>query len=188
MAEKGKKIRLVYSIVFSVCTVALGALFLTRLWGVYLSNLTGVESDTYSREIVGEQLAFLLPFCLVWLVLAIGAFALSIAFPAQEKLQYRDDRLTLKRLQKRLPENFGGELGAEREKLQSSVRLRMILRLTLLGLSAVCLILLLVYLFTPANFPKGDINGAVISAVASSPSTSSGSSSPAVIDCIISSS
>lgn len=166
MEKKGAKIRLISQIVFGAFTVALGVLFLLHVWDIYLSNPTGVGSDTYSREIVGEHLLQLLPFCIAWLVLAIGAFVVEKFFPKKVTLSFKDDKTTLARLTRRISAVEEGEpLFHDYKKLQERAFLRKIVRFALAISVVISFVFLSVYFFNSANFPSENVNREVVAAL-----------------------
>lgn len=100
MSEKQRKIlRLVYSIILSVLTVASGVLLIVQSQRIYHSP------GGYSREIIGEYLSQIAPVLYIWIALvAIGAILWQIIPPQKQKLRatvYQTS--TLKKLQKRFP-------------------------------------------------------------------------------------
>lgn len=100
MSEKQRKIlRLVYSIILSVLTVASGVLLIVQSQRIYHSP------GGYSREIIGEYLSQIAPVLYIWIALvAIGAILWQIIPPEKQKLRatiYQTS--TLKKLQKRFP-------------------------------------------------------------------------------------
>lgn len=78
MEKTGKeKIRRIYNIVFAVCTVAVGLLLVSQVWGIFRSS----PQKPYSRASVGERLIAISPVLVLWIVGLIGNTVLSAITP-----------------------------------------------------------------------------------------------------------
>lgn len=85
--NKTKKIRLIYGIVLSVLTVAVGIVFIVQAADIYYSG----ESNPYTVESVKSHLLVPTIFLCVWIAAAIAGYVLSIVFPLQEKRARKKD-------------------------------------------------------------------------------------------------
>ena len=155
MKEKtGKIVHTVYGAVFGVYTAVVAALLIGQTVDVYR---TGVQAGTqiFTRAIVGERLKSLLPAFLVWIALCVAGYVLSLVFVTKRRLR-PDIRYTLRRLKKRAA-------GAETTLCEASALVRReetILRILWSIVGAVGVaggIYTIVYLCTPAHFPKIDV-------------------------------
>lgn len=72
-----EKIRRIYNIVFAVCTVAVGLLLISQVWGIFRSS----PQKPYSRASVGERLIAVSPVLILWIVGLIGNTVLSAITP-----------------------------------------------------------------------------------------------------------
>ena len=155
-AKTCKIVRLVYGWVFSAFTFVVGLLFIWQVLDIYLGGKAqGLESP-YSYELVSSRLKSVIavPFW-IWIATIVIGFVLWQLFPMPEKLKpITDERYVAYRLQKRLPSEVGEDLKGSFECVKSQQRLTKILHWCLLGIVALYLIFVIVYVSIPSNFPN----------------------------------
>ncbi len=106
MTEQIRKLKTVYAICLSALTVIVGGLFISQVWSIFFS----AEKSPFTYATIGEKfLQIMIPVCL-WIIAVIGGGVLSMLYPSEkEKAKgYVSPRLTLERLESRLPANEGG--------------------------------------------------------------------------------
>lgn len=154
---KGRRIRFVYGIVMSVFTVVIGALFILQLLRIYYSG----PDKPYSYELVSKRLGeILVPVCL-WVAAVIGGAVIWAIFPEEKKLTAAvDEKATLEKLKKRLPD-ADGEHASEMQAIQKSAKSRKLVRCVCVGLCVLSAIVCAAYLLDFSHFPVED-NGSKV--------------------------
>ncbi len=164
-----QKIRFWCEIALSVLTGVVALLFILQATDIYFSGVNAGDSDIYSRELVGERLMRLLAPILLWLVGIVACFVLSVFVPYEKKTKKRKTDYTsvCRRMKKRLPAGDSEEFLAEKKKLKdfSIERIAVWEAASIFALASV--ILSIVYLASPGNFPGDDLNAEVLRLVKS---------------------
>lgn len=165
MAEKkARTVRLVYSIIFSLMSLTVAALFIYEVCDIYFGSGGG---KPFTREIVYGRLGEIaVPFW-IWVAMIIIGVVLWEVFPPQGKKKYGQDvRYSLYRLRKKLPVKAEGDLHKDAAQVAKYERILKIVW----GVVAVgCLVFAvagLTYLLDFSHFrgddPTEDIKTAVI--------------------------
>ena len=153
-----KTVRLVYGWVFTAFTIIVGALFIWQVLDIYLGGKAqGLESP-FSYELVSRRIKTVIavPFWLWIAAIAIGCVLWQLC-PVPERLApITDERYIAYRLSKRLPGEVGEDLKDSLEFVKKQQRLLKILHWSLLGVVALYLIYIIVYVSIPSNFPNED--------------------------------
>lgn len=148
MKEKAKYTRLVYGVLLGIMTVITGALLAGFVWEIY------VGEEAFTRANVGKQLLRAMPAICIWLVMAVGGFAIWEVFPEPKQKRKADVRYTLYRLKKRMPETAEGDLKASLDTVRREERILKILWSVAAALCLGAAVYVIVYLATPSNFPR----------------------------------
>ena len=149
-----KRVRLIYGWVFTAFTVILGALFIWQVLDIYIGGTNAGLLHPFSYEIVTERLKKIIaaPFW-IWIAMIIAGFILWEVFPVKEKLTpITDERYVLYRLSKRIPAEVGEDLKSSAEYVKQQQKTNKIMQWCLLGLVALFVIYVIVYMCIPANF------------------------------------
>ena len=157
-AKTCKIVRLVYGWVFSAYTVILGALFIWQVLDVYLGGKAQGLASSFSYEIVAHRIRTVIavPFW-IWVATIVIGFVLWQIFPVPEKLApITDERYIAYRLSKRLPAEVGEDLKGSYDFVKKQQKITKIAHLCLLGIAALYLIYIIVYVSIPASFPNKD--------------------------------
>jgi hypothetical protein len=169
MKEKtNKSVRLYFGIALSVMTVIVGALFIWQVLDIYF---TGISSDfegahIFTREDVIARLARISPAFWIWVVMIVAGYILSEVFPVQVKrTPYKDNCYTLKKLKKRMPANVGSSLQSSYDEIKKQEKIILIIKAVVACLMLCGVIYAIVYLATPAHFPKKNITGEMVNMV-----------------------
>lgn len=160
MKEKTcKTVRLYYGLATSLISVVVGALLIWQTLDIYLNG----GRRPFSREIVGQRLALVSPAFWIWLVMIVAGFVIWEVFPVKKKIaSLKDDCYALKRLKKRIPPKVGER---ELDSLGYVMKEEETLLLLKLCVFLVCLagaVYGIVYLATPAHFPKTDVTAEIV--------------------------
>ena len=153
-----KTVRLVYGWVFSAFTIVVGALFIWQVLDIYLGGKAQGLTSSFSYELVSHRIKTVIavPFWL-WIATIVIGFVLWQLFPVPEKLApVTDARYIAYRLSKRLPSEVGEDLKDSYEFVKKQQKLLKILHYCLLGVVALFLISVIVYMSIPANVPNSD--------------------------------
>ena len=158
--EKARKIRFWYGVCLGVLTLAVAIAFIVQVADIYYGG-PDPAGHNYSVETVKAHLVAPLSLMGVWTVAIVGGFVLSVVFPAEEKkLVYSDNRKTLMRLKRRMPQLGEGESFLQAKnavKKQETARLGVWLSVLAVGIAAV--IAILVYVFDSAHYATSNFNG-----------------------------
>jgi len=163
--DRGRVLRLVYSICLAAATLIMGGAFIAQILNIYTSG----PDKPFTREIVTEHLTELLPVCLVWIASVIGGCVIWLICPPKTAtLRYASPVKAYCRLRSRLPDNMGEEFKKQYKKLKTRTVLSVIFRVAAIVISAACAIVTAVYLIDVSNFPADParINAEVIAAMA----------------------
>lgn len=157
---KSEKIRRIYTIILSVCIVAMGVALICVAADLYYS---GEGPGLYfSRELAGDRLKKLA----IPLLVLIAAILAGAIFPLAEAKAKRTSEETLKKLQRKIP--AGGE-GEEFLTAQRAYRKMKIVKISVwcsaLGVALVGAILTLVFLLDTARFTGSSFPAHVLSLV-----------------------
>lgn len=153
-----KLVRLVYGWVFTAFTLIVGALFIWQVLDIYLGGKSQGLESSFSYEIVAHRIKTVIavPFWL-WIATIVTGFILWQIFPVPEKLApVTDERYIAYRLSKRLPNEVGEDLKSSYEYVKKQQKLLKIAHWSLLGVVALYLIFVIVYMSIPANLPNKD--------------------------------
>lgn len=195
MPEKRKfSLNRSYGIFFLVATILLGCLFILQAADIYFSAMVAkaeiraiaaaegwsdVETalavgniPVYSRQIVSQRLAKLLPYICIWLAVLVGAIVVAIVSPNTVS-QKRDPDVML---DEKLNANRRKLPSAPKEGLEEDYRLALsqhlhirkqsrILTAALAVIAAVCLLIPFLYFADKSHFPNENLNGEVIHAL-----------------------
>lgn len=195
MPEKRKfSLNRSYGIFFLVATILLGCLFIMQAADIYFSAMdakaeirataaaegwSDVETalavgniPVYSRQIVGQRLAKLLPYICIWLAILVGAIVIAIAKPNTTS-QKRDPDVML---DEKLNTNRRKLPSAPKEGLEQDYQLALsqhqhirnqslILTAALAVIAVVCLLIPFLYFADKSHFPNENLNGEVIHAL-----------------------
>lgn len=179
MKEKtSKSVRLGYGIIFGAFTVVVGALFIWQVLSVYLTpppdGFTG-EWHAFSRDIVTQALSKIDLFFWLWIAGIVVGFVLWEVFPVKEKPRKICPDLQFARLNKRIPaialasnENCFHTylyLNWEHNIVNTAKKIIFALKCAAWALFGVSVVVCIVYLCIPANFPKLDVTGEVLGLV-----------------------
>lgn len=159
-----KTVRLIYGWVFTAFTVVVGALFIWQVLDIYISGKAAGLSSSFSYEIVTERLKTILavPFW-IWIATIVIGLIVWEVFPVQEKLPpITDARYVLYRLSKRIPAEVSEDLKSSAAYVKQQKKTLNILHWCLLGLVALYLIYVVVYMCIPSNFPNTDKTGEML--------------------------
>lgn len=195
--SRKRPLRWAYDLLFLLLTLALGFLFIFQTASIYREGTQARvqaaevaeqeairqglnESQTrlavskakagiqiYSREIVTEKFAFVLPVLIPWLAVTLFGIVYSLICPsAPEKRRKAPAYMTRERLSERLPNAPADQKDAEFSAAQSEHRGLLKQSKGLLWIaSGICLILALFpfcYLLDFSHFPNTDLNGEVV--------------------------
>ena len=153
-----KIVRLAYGWVFTAFTLIVGALFIWQVLDIYLGGKSQGLESSFSYEIVSHRIKSVIavPFW-IWIATIVIGFVLWQIFPVSEKLKpITDDRYIVRRLSKRLPATVGEDLKSSYEYVKKQQKLLKILHWSLLGIVAIYLIYVIIYVSIPSNFPNKD--------------------------------
>ncbi|MGM9637657.1 MAG: hypothetical protein ACI3YK_06705 [Eubacteriales bacterium] len=198
--NRKRPLRWVYDLLFLLLTLVLGAMIILQTASIYREGvearnraaetaeqeaiLQGLdESQTrlavskakagiqiYSREIVSEKFAKVVPVLIPWLAVTLFGIVYSLITPAMtEKRGKTPSYMTMERLSDRRPNAPADQKEAEFSAAVSEHRGLLKKSRLLLGITAgLCLILALFplgYLLDFSHFPNTDLNGEVIKMV-----------------------
>lgn len=117
-AEYAHKLRVGYGIVLGLFTLGFGAALIVKTALVYYAGAASGE-QIFSREIVGRELSGFLVPAIVWLLLAVGGYVLSVLLPSLPVKKRTEKAALCRRLAARIPadgeEPFRGEYAAFRK-------------------------------------------------------------------------
>ena len=148
--------RQIYGWVFTAFTFVVGALFIWQVLDIYIGGKAEGLSSPFTYAVVSERISKILavPFWL-WIGAIVAGFILWEVFPVKERLApITDSRYVLKRLEKRIPVEVGEELKPSLEFVNKEKKTLKIIHGCLLGLVAVYVIYVIIYMCIPANFPN----------------------------------
>lgn len=150
------KLRKIFGFITVGFTVLLGALFLINVLDVYYTGKAkGVGAVVYSREIVSQHLAFILPFFIAYVVWLIVSYVLTIKTNTNSDLYvYNEPCYIFNRYKKRLPLTVSADdanypLYCDYQKITAKINRLNIISAIVWG---VCIIYFLVYMFLPTSF------------------------------------
>lgn len=165
MAEKeARAVRLVYSIIFSLMTATVAALFIYEVCDIYFGSGGG---KPFTREIVYNRLGYIAAPFWIWVAMIIIGVVIWEVFPPQGKKKYGQDvRYSLYRLRKKLPVKAEGGLQEEAAQVAKYERiLKIVWGVAAVG-CAIFAVAGLVYMLDFSHFrgpdPTEDIKTAVI--------------------------
>lgn len=160
---KSEKIRLCYGIGLGVYTVALGIAFIVTCAMIYYRPLETGES-IYSRELVGNRLMGLLAPLLIWIVLIVAGFVLSVVYPdVPRRVVKKDDRSAFGRLTKRLPAQGNEEFTALYKGYRKGKLIRSVMWIFCALFCLASAIVCIVYLCNASNFHSlQELNGDIL--------------------------
>ncbi|MCH5146791.1 MAG: hypothetical protein J1F61_02150 [Clostridiales bacterium] len=149
-----KMVRLIYGWVFTAFTIIIGALFLWQVLDIYFGGLKAGSLKPYSYDDVVSRIKtyISIPFW-IWIAAMIAGLILWEIFSVKEKLTpITDARYVLYRLSKRIPvEVDEGKKGSLNYVKDQQKKLK-IFYWTLLGLAALYVIYIVIYVSIPSNF------------------------------------
>jgi hypothetical protein len=158
MKEKtGKTVRLCYGALLGAMSIVVGALFIWQVLTIYLDGLSPDYTGDYifSRERVAESLKLISPAFWIWVAMIVVGFILWEVFPvAKKRAPYKDDCYALARLKKRIKNQSYGELNSSLEVIKKEERIILYTKLFAGIIILAIAIFSIIYLATPANFPK----------------------------------
>lgn len=164
LESNSKKIRFWCEIALSVITVVLGIVFICVVADIYYS---GKDSGViYSPEIVKARLIPLIAPLVLWLIVVVACFVLSVFFPNYGKQKnILSNREKINNLKSKLPSS-GNEEFIQAKKNYSLFE---IIRYTLFGvasaLSVASAIITIIYIANVSNFEGKEINVAILGLV-----------------------
>lgn len=164
LESNSKKIRFWCEIALSVITVVLGIVFICVVADIYYSGKdTGV---IYSTEIVKARLIPLIAPLVLWFLVVVACFVLSVFFPNYGKQKnILSNREKINNLKRKLPSS-GNEEFVQAKKNYSLFE---IIRYTLFGvasaLSVASAIITIIYIANISNFEGKEINEAILGLV-----------------------
>ena len=149
-----RKVRIGYGIFLSVFTGVLGILFIIGVTDIYDGG-----AGKFSREIVGEHLKPLMIVMIVWILVIIGGYVLSVLLPVTQKRKAKASPLTaVKRLKNKIPQGTSEEFLSEQKRYRRMGLVKLILWSVCFAFALVASIMIIIYLATPAHFSlTGDI-------------------------------
>ena len=151
-----KTVRLIYGWVFTALTVVLGALFIWQVLDIYLGGKAAGLVNVYSYDDVVLRIKtyIAVPFW-IWIAAIVAGLILWEVFPVKEKLTpITDARYVLYRLSKRIPAEVGEDLKDSADYVKRQQKTLKIIHLCLLGIAALYVIYMIVYVCIPANFTE----------------------------------
>lgn len=149
-----KTVRTVYGGVFTALTIVVGALFIWQVLDIYIGGQNAGLTSSFSYEIVKDRLktVIAIPFY-IWLVAILAGLILWEVFPVKEKLTpITDARYVYYRLSKRIPACVGEDLKSSAEYVKRQQKTVKIMHWCLLGIVALYVIYMIVYVCIPSNF------------------------------------
>ena len=158
---KFERIRLIYAIFLSAFVVAVGLAFICVAADIYFTGKdTGV---IYSQAIVAGRLkAFIAPIVLLIAAIIAG----GVVFPLYEVKAKRKSEDTLKKLQARKPSGGEGEEFDRAEKQYTMIsKIRLIVWISALVVTLVCVIVSLCYVCDASHFPAVDVTEEIFAMV-----------------------
>ncbi len=152
-----KTVQLVYKWVFAAFTIIVGALFIWQTLDIYTGGVAAGNTSPFSRELVEERLGILAAPFWIWIAMIAVGFILCEVFPVREKISpITDPRYVLKRLEKRLPQEAEGKLKSSLDYVKSQNKILKAIYWLLIAMVCVYLVLVVVYMCVPSNFPNVD--------------------------------
>ncbi|MDE7086618.1 MAG: hypothetical protein K2O67_00310, partial [Clostridia bacterium] len=127
-------------------------------------GFTGVW-HAFSREIVVEALSKIDLFFWLWIAGIVVGFVLWEVFPVKEKPRKISPDLQFARLNKRMPATAPTGLESEFYAVNRVKKVSFALKCGAWALFGVSVIVCIVYLCIPANFPKTDVTGEILNMV-----------------------
>ncbi len=162
--EKEKRNRLIKNIfggAYIGVTVVLGALFIWALLDIYFG---GQGSEVvFTREKVAEKLLILLAPILIWILMTISAFVLSLVFPVTDKRSRPRDEYLYMRFRKRVPAS--SKNNEEFSMIVAHERQSRYIKIALLSVGLAIFVYCVVFLAIPENFPKKDVTAEILNMV-----------------------
>lgn len=156
--KTGKSVRLYYGIFLGVFTVAVGALFLWQLLAIFNSGSAPVlERRPFSRGAVIEALSKIDLFFWLWIGFVVVGFVLWEVFPVKERPRKICPDLQYARLKERLPLNAAAGLESEYSRIRQTERLALGVKIGGYVLLGICVVVTVVYLCIPSNFPNENV-------------------------------
>ena len=143
---KGKKIRFIYGIFFTVLTLVVGALFIVQIGSIYRS----APSSPYSVESISAHFNQIALPVWLWVAALVGNIVLSYVFEEEEETPKAtvSVEVKLRRLKGRLPENAVG-MSAIKKKRAGRTAAVIACVLFVAAVTALCLFYLLDENYTP---------------------------------------
>ena len=154
--NKSEKIRLIYDIVLSVLTAAVGIEFIITVANLYYTGKEQGLEIIYTVDRITQHLTLPLVFLFVWIAAIIAAFVLSVVFPvASKKKPNIDEKALVQKLSTRIPTQ--GETQEFTNSIAQLKKLRFAKIITW-AITTVALIafsvIILVYVFDPDHFTQ----------------------------------
>ena len=150
--------RLIYGWVFTAFTVVVGALFIWQVLDIYIGGkAAGIDTPFNYEDVMGRLKSVIaVPFW-IWIGLIVAGLILWEVFPVKEKLApVTDARYVMYRLNKRIPAEVGEDLKSSAEYVKQQQKKLKIFHWYLLGVVALYVIYIIVYMSIPSNFPNVD--------------------------------
>ena len=151
-----KTVRLIYGWVFTALTIVLAALFIWQVLDIYLGGKAAGLVNVYSYDDVVSRIKtyIAVPFW-IWIAAIVAGLILWEVFPVKEKLTpITDARYVLYRLSKRIPAEVGEDLKDSAGYVKKQQKTLKIIHMCLLGLAALFVIYMIVYVCIPSTFTE----------------------------------
>ena len=153
-----KTVRLIYGWVFTALTVVVGILFIWQVLDIYIGGTKAGIDTPFNYDDVASRIKTIIsiPFW-IWIAAIFAGLIIWEVFPVKEKLTpITDARYILYRLNKRIPAEVGEDLKSSSEYVKKQRKTLKILHWCLLGLAALYVIYVIVFMAIPSNFPNID--------------------------------
>lgn len=157
-AKLNKTVRLSYGCVLSAMTAILGALFIWQVLSIYFAgHSAGHTGAVFTQANVTAGLKRILPAIIIWIILAVGGFAVWEIFPVKVAPFIKQDvRYTLYRMKKKMPSEVGGDLKASFESIRREEKILLVLWIVCGVFCLAGAVYSIIYLATPSNFSTGE--------------------------------
>lgn len=154
--NKSEKIRLIYGIILSVLTAAVGIVFIITVANLYYTGKEQGLEVIYTVERITQHLTVPLVFLFVWIAAIIVAFVLSVVFPVANKNKaYIDEKAIIKRLSAIMPTQGNSE---EFDQSVSTIKKLRVKKIVTWAITTAILvafaIVIMVYVFDPNHFSQ----------------------------------
>lgn len=150
-----KTVRLIYGWVFTALTVVLGALFIWQVLDIYLTGkAAGARPYSYEDVVMRIKTYISVPFWIWIAAIVVGLILWEIFYVKEKLIPITDDRYVLYRLSKRIPANVSDDLKSSAEYVNKQKKKLKIMHWCLLGLAALYVIYMIVYVSIPSFFTE----------------------------------